>query len=97
MNSKSTVAIIAALLSGATLAADALPSARLSELNWLQASPAQLQVLGLGNLSGAQLTGKHQLCVLPEHGPGAIAASARRAHADTVATAPRAHSGVPFC
>jgi hypothetical protein len=54
MNSKITVAIIAALLSGATLAADALPSARFSELNWLQASPAQLQVLGLGNLKCAE-------------------------------------------
>jgi len=53
MNSKITVAIIAALLSGATLAADALPSARFSELNWLPASPAQLQVLGLGNLKCA--------------------------------------------
>ena len=49
MRSKITVAIIAALLSGATLAADALPSARFSELNWLPASPVQLQVLGLGN------------------------------------------------
>ena len=48
MNSKITVAIIAALLSGATLAGDALPNARFSELNWLHASPAQLQVLGLG-------------------------------------------------
>ena len=54
MNSKITVAIIAALLSGATLAGDALPSARFSELNWLPASPAQLQVLGLGNLKGAE-------------------------------------------
>ena len=54
MNSKITVAIIAALLSGATLAADALPSAKFSELNWLPASPAQLQVLGLGNLKGAE-------------------------------------------
>ena len=54
MNSKITVAIIAALLSGATLAADALPSARFSELNWLPASPAQLQVLGLGNLKCAE-------------------------------------------
>jgi hypothetical protein len=54
MNSKITVAIIAALLSGATLAADALPSARSSELNWLPASPAQLQVLGLGNLKCAE-------------------------------------------
>jgi hypothetical protein len=49
MRSKITVAIIAALLSGATLAGDALPSAKFSELNWLPASPAQLQVLGLGN------------------------------------------------
>lgn len=54
MNSKITVAIIAALLSGATLAADALPSARFSELNWLPASPVQLQVLGLGNLKSAE-------------------------------------------
>lgn len=54
MSSKITVAIIAALLSGATLAADALPSARFSELNWLPASPAQLQVLGLGNLQCAE-------------------------------------------
>jgi hypothetical protein len=54
MNSKITVAIIAALLSGATLAADALPSARFSELNWLPASPAQLQVLGLGNVKRAE-------------------------------------------
>jgi hypothetical protein len=51
MRSKITVAIIAALLSGATLAADALPSVRFSELNWLEASLFQLQVLGLGNLS----------------------------------------------
>ena len=54
MNSKITVAIVAALLSGATLAADALPSARFSELNWLPASPVQLQVLGLGNLKWAE-------------------------------------------
>ena len=54
MNSKITVAIIAALLSGATLAGDPLPSARSSELNWLPASPVQLQVLGLGNLKGAE-------------------------------------------
>ena len=54
MNSKITVAIIAALLSGATLAGDPLPSARFSELNWLPASPVQLQVLGLGNLKGAE-------------------------------------------
>ena len=54
MNSKITVAIIAALLSGATLAADPLPSARFSELNWLPASPAQLQVLGLGNVKSAE-------------------------------------------
>jgi hypothetical protein len=49
MRSKITVAIIAALLSGATLAGDALPGARFSELNWLPASPVQLQVLGLDN------------------------------------------------
>jgi hypothetical protein len=54
MRSKITVATIAALLSGATLAADALPSARFSELNWLPASPVQLQVLGLGNLKSAE-------------------------------------------
>ena len=54
MSSKITVAIIAALLSGATLAADAVPSARFSELNWLPASPVQLQVLGLGNLKWAE-------------------------------------------
>ena len=54
MKSKITVAIIAALLSGATLAADALPSARFSELNWLAASPVQLQVLGLDNLKCAE-------------------------------------------
>jgi hypothetical protein len=54
MRSKITIAIIAALLSGATLAGDALPSARFSELNWLPASPVQLQVLGLGNLKGPE-------------------------------------------
>jgi hypothetical protein len=54
MNSKITVAIIAALLSGATLAGDALPNARFSELNWLPASPVQLQALGLGNVKWAK-------------------------------------------
>jgi hypothetical protein len=54
MRSKIILAIIAALLSGATLAADPLSSARFSELSWLQASRIQLQVLGLSKLGGAE-------------------------------------------
>lgn len=37
----------------------------------------------------ARLTGKHQLCVLPEHGPGAIARNARLRYSSAGASAPR--------
>jgi hypothetical protein len=47
MRSKIILAIMVALLSGETLAADPLPSVRFSELSWIPASPHQLQVLGL--------------------------------------------------
>ena len=53
MTSKIIVAIIAALLSGETLAADPLPSAKFSELSGIPESPHQLQVLGLSKLEGA--------------------------------------------
>jgi hypothetical protein len=54
MRSKVTVAIIAALLFGATLAADLLSSAKFSELSWIPASPHQLQVLALGKSEWAE-------------------------------------------
>ena len=57
MKSKITVAIIPTLLFRNTLAAESLPSATSSELTWLQASPVHLQVLGLGNLMGADPSG----------------------------------------
>jgi hypothetical protein len=53
MRSKIILAIIAALLSGATLAADPLPSTGFSEPTWIPASPHQLQVLGLSKVEGA--------------------------------------------
>jgi hypothetical protein len=53
MKTKIIVAIIATLLFRNTLAVASLPSATFSELSWLQASPVQLQALGLGNLKGA--------------------------------------------
>jgi hypothetical protein len=54
MRSKIILAIIAALLSGETLAADPLSSTRFSELSWIPASPIQLQVLGLSKLERAE-------------------------------------------
>ena len=53
MRSKIILAIMVALLSGETLAADPLPSVRFSELSWIPASPHQLQVLGLSKVEGA--------------------------------------------
>jgi hypothetical protein len=53
MRSKIILAIIVALLSGETLAADPLPNTKFSELSGIPASPLQLQMLGLSKLEGA--------------------------------------------
>jgi hypothetical protein len=54
MRNKIILVIIAALLSGETLAADPLSSARFTEPTWIPASPHQLRVLGLSKLKRAE-------------------------------------------
>jgi hypothetical protein len=54
MRSKIILAIMVALLSGETLAADPLPNTKFSELSGIPASPAQLQVLRLSKSEWAE-------------------------------------------